>query len=262
MNRRMNLFSYSKIKRIVKYGKIIIKRVIDSTNQYFLDSINNLKSGDTCISEFQTNGRGKLGKQWYSSFGKDICMSFYWLFYGNHIKIMGLSVIVSIIVAEVLKKEIGNTITIKWPNDIYLNKRKLAGILVETVKETRNLTHVIIGIGINMEHCKYKEKINCSWINFKNSNIKIEKNFLVSKIILALRKELNTFEKYGFYSFIEKWRKLDIFFNKKVKIFSENYYDVGVAKGINKSGEILIENNNGEIISYHKNISILDINHS
>ncbi len=113
-----------------------------------------------------------------------------------------------------------------------------------------------------MEYSKYKEKINCSWINFKNSDIKIEKNFLVSKIILALRKELAKFEKYGFCRFIKKWNKLDLFFNKKVKIFSENYYKVGIAKGINKSGEILIENNNGEIVSYHKNISILDINYS
>ncbi|MFP3014494.1 MAG: bifunctional biotin--[acetyl-CoA-carboxylase] ligase/biotin operon repressor BirA [Arsenophonus sp.] len=249
--KKIELLDYERIYSLVKRGNIIIKPVINSTNQYLLECIDKLSSGDACIAEYQTAGRGRRGRYWASPFGCNLYLSLYWNLEQGSVAAMGLSLVASIVVAENLNKLSGrNNIKVKWPNDLYLNEKKLAGILIEIISKAGNSAHIIIGIGINISmSSNYKRDINQEWIDFEQTGIKIERNLVAGHIILALRHELVQFEKYGLFPFIKRWLALDNFLHKKIRLHIGDHLEVGVVKGIGEHGTILLEQN-GKIISY------------
>ncbi|AMA64937.1 Bifunctional ligase/repressor BirA [Candidatus Arsenophonus lipoptenae] len=260
LTKKINLLDYKIIHDLVKQGNqgnIFLKPIINSTNQYLLERIKKLRSGDVCIAEYQTAGRGRFGKYWISPFGCNLYLSLYWYLNHGFNATKGLSLVASIVIAETLNKLCQNSIKVKWPNDIYLNGRKLAGILIEIKGQVSNKIHIVIGIGINISmNYHYKENIDQDWINFEQTGIQLERNLIAGQIILALRRELVQFEKYGLSPFINRWMILDIFLHKKVKLNIGNHFEIGIEKGINQDGAILLEQH-GKIISYFgDNISL------
>lgn len=250
LTNKMDLLDYNRIYDLVRHGKIIIKSVTSSTNQFLLERVNQLSSGDACIAEHQTSGRGRRGRYWVSPFGCNLYLSLYWHLKQKQTAFMGLSLVTGLVIAEMLNKLIGANIKVKWPNDLYLNEKKLAGILIEIINESNNTTHIVIGIGLNIAMSRnYTTHINQEWINLKQKNIQVERNIIAGQIILTLRHELMQFEKYGFIPFIKRWLVLDAFLHKKVRLHMGDHVKVGVVKGINNSGAILLEQN-GKIISY------------
>ncbi|WP_348666360.1 bifunctional biotin--[acetyl-CoA-carboxylase] ligase/biotin operon repressor BirA [Arsenophonus symbiont of Ornithomya chloropus] len=253
ITKKIDLLDYKKIYSLVKKGKIFVKSVLNSTNQYlldYLDYVDQLKSGDACVAEYQIAGRGRYGRNWISPFGCNLYLSLYWYLEDTRTSIVGLSLVVAIVIAETLNQLIGSNIKVKWPNDLYLNEKKLAGILIEMKSKIRYMVDIIIGIGINISMSRtHGKKINQNWINLERSGIKIEKNIIAGKLIVVLRNELLIFEKYGFAPFIERWLALDNFLDKKVKLRIGNRDEIGIVKGVNQNGAILLKQN-GEIFSY------------
>ncbi|WGL98174.1 bifunctional biotin--[acetyl-CoA-carboxylase] ligase/biotin operon repressor BirA [Arsenophonus sp. aPb] len=250
LTRKMDLLDYERIYGLVRRGNIIVKPVINSTNQYLLERIEQLSSGDACVAEYQTAGRGRRGRYWASPFGCNLYLSLYWHLDQGPAAAMGLSLVAGIVIAETLNKLSGSNIKVKWPNDLYLNEKKLAGILIEMIGKTGDAAHIVIGIGLNIAmSCNYETNINQGWINLEQAGIQIERNVIAGQIILALRHELVQFEKYGLVPFIKRWLALDNFLHKKVKLHIGDHLEVGIVKGINEHGAILLEQN-GEIVSY------------
>ncbi|MDT9587709.1 MAG: bifunctional biotin--[acetyl-CoA-carboxylase] ligase/biotin operon repressor BirA [Candidatus Arsenophonus melophagi] len=248
--KKIDLLDYELIFGLVRHGNIIVKSVINSTNQYLLESIDQLNSGDVCIAEYQTFGRGRRGRYWVSPFGCNINLSLYWHLHRGPTTAIGLSLVVGIVIAETLNKIIGNNIKLKWPNDLYLNEKKIAGILIEMISSPGNTAHIVIGIGLNVSmSCNDIKKSNQEWTNLEQDGVSIERNIIASQIILALRHELVQFEKYGFIPFIKRWLVLDNFLHKKVKLHIGNQIEIGIVKGINEYGAILLEQN-CKIFSY------------
>ncbi|MFP3013299.1 MAG: bifunctional biotin--[acetyl-CoA-carboxylase] ligase/biotin operon repressor BirA [Arsenophonus sp. NC-QC1-MAG3] len=251
LTKKIDLLDYEKIYGLVRCGNIIIKPVINSTNQYLLERIDQLNLGDACIAEYQTAGRGRCGRYWASPFGCNLYLSLYWYLYqGGPAAVMKLSLVSGIVIAETLNKLNGSNIKVKWPNDLYLNEKKLAGILIEMIGKTADSAHIVIGLGLNIAmSCNYEININQGWINLQDAGIQIERNVIAGQIILTLRHELVQFEKYGFVPFIKRWHVLDNFLFKKVKLHIGDHLEVGIVKGINEHGAILLEQN-GKIVSY------------
>lgn len=222
--------------------------VIDSTNQYLLEHITTLSSGDICVAEYQSIGRGRRGRQWFSPFGTNLYYSMYWCLENGMSAIMGLSIVIGITVVEVLTKFSGNAVKLKWPNDIYLNDKKLAGILVELNGQVGDVTHVVLGIGINLFMRQVEPSIVTQlWANLENQLI--DRNQLVITLTQHLKKALQLFEQQGLEPFINKWQALDNFINQPVRLISGNKIITGINRGIDLQGAILLEQN-GIIIPY------------
>ncbi|RXK34468.1 biotin--[acetyl-CoA-carboxylase] ligase [Arsenophonus endosymbiont of Bemisia tabaci Asia II 3] len=250
LTRKMDLLDYERIYSLVRRGNIIVKPVINSTNQYLLERIDQLSSGDACVAECQTAGRGRCGRYWASPFGCNLYLSLYWQLDQGPAAAMGLSLVAGIVIAETLNKLSGSSIKVKWPNDLYLNEKKLAGILIDMVGKTGDAAHIVIGIGLNIAMSRnYETNINQGWINLEQAGIQIERNVIAGQIIMALRHELVQFEKYGLVPFIKRWLALDKFLYKKVRLHIGDHLEIGIVKGINEHGAILLEQN-GEIVSY------------
>ena len=243
----MELFNKSKIDQYYQAdSRVEILPIIDSTNQYMLDKIPDLKSGDCCIAEFQSKARGRRGRQWFSPFGTNLYFSMYWRLEQGIAAAMGLSLVVGIVVTQTLRELSGQDIKVKWPNDLYLNDQKLAGILVELAGKTGDCAHVVIGIGVNLNMTNPDMKIvNQKWANLGNIN----RNLLVAKIAKTLRENLEKFEKNGLAFFIDDWNHLDNFIHRPVKLLIGDDVIRGIAKGINDQGALLLEQD-GKIEAY------------
>lgn len=223
-------------------GELTVMPVIDSTNQYLMDRLNSLTSGDTCIAEYQQAGRGRRGRQWFSPFGANLYMSMYWCLEQGPAAAMGLSLVVGIVIAEALQATGAGDVRVKWPNDIYLNDRKLAGILVELNGKTGDVAHIVIGAGINLMMCTVDDSIvNQQWISLQEAGITIDRNALTVNIINQLRSALTLFETEGLAPFTARWASLDNFIHRPVKLLIGEREVFGICQGIDSRGGLLLE---------------------
>ncbi|MCG5293668.1 bifunctional biotin--[acetyl-CoA-carboxylase] ligase/biotin operon repressor BirA [Providencia rettgeri] len=251
---QINLLSEEVIKKQIDDVNIIVEPVIDSTNQYMLERIAELKSGDTCLAEYQSAGRGRRGRQWISPFGCNLYLSMYWRLEQGPAAAVGLSLVVGIVIAEVLNRISQEKVKVKWPNDLYMNDKKLAGILVELTGKTGDAAHIIIGVGINIgmnnNNIESSKSITQEWSSLRDEVENIERNELSANIIKSLRESLVIFEHEGLKPFLERWFKLDNFLNRHVKLLIGNDIISGIERGVNDQGALLLQKDNGEIIPY------------
>ncbi|AIQ98826.1 bifunctional biotin--[acetyl-CoA-carboxylase] synthetase/biotin operon repressor [Pluralibacter gergoviae] len=226
---------------------VTVLPVIDSTNQYLLDRIATLRSGDACIAEYQQAGRGRRGRKWFSPFGANLYLSMYWRLEQGPAAAIGLSLAIGIVMAEVLQSLGADNVRVKWPNDLYLNDRKLAGILVELTGKTGDAAQIVIGAGINLAMRRIEEDIvNQGWINLQEAGIAIDRNTLAVRLIKALRVALAQFEQEGLSPWLTRWEKLDNFIHRPVKLIIGDKEIFGISRGIGPQGALLLEQD-GEI---------------
>ncbi|MGB8665292.1 MAG: bifunctional biotin--[acetyl-CoA-carboxylase] ligase/biotin operon repressor BirA [Serratia inhibens] len=224
--------------------RVTVLPVVDSTNQYLLDRITELQSGDACIAEYQQAGRGRRGRQWISPFGANLYLSMFWRLDQGPAAAMGLSLVIGIVMAEVLQRLGAENVRVKWPNDLYLNDRKLAGILVELTGKTGDAAQLVIGAGINLAMRESNANaINQGWINLQEAGINIDRNELAATLLNELRQSLQQFEIDGLTPFISRWRALDNFIDRPVKLLIGEQQIVGIARGIDQQGALLLEQN-------------------
>jgi BirA family biotin operon repressor/biotin-[acetyl-CoA-carboxylase] ligase len=138
---------------------IISLHTIPSTNNYVNELLaNNSGLCETVVTaQFQTNGRGQAGNYWESDDGKNLTLSLL-LFPQYLIASSQFSLLqsVSLAITDFLKLH-GISALIKWPNDIYVNSEKIAGILIENSVMGTTLYHSIVGIGLNVNQLKFSE---------------------------------------------------------------------------------------------------------
>lgn len=234
----------------VKQGNVSVIPVIDSTNQYLLERMHELQSGAACIAEYQQAGRGRRGRQWFSPFGANLYMSMYWRLDQGPAAAMGLSLVIGIIMAETLHALGATDVRVKWPNDIYLNDRKLAGILVELTGKTGDAAHIVMGAGINLAmRSADASQINQGWINLQEAGVTVNRNELAASLINSLRDALPMFEQEGLAPFVTRWAAFDNFINRPVKLLIGEREVHGIARGVDSQGGLLLEQD-GEIKSW------------
>ena len=238
----IQLLDKEKIIENLPEGNITVLSVIDSTNQYLLDRISELKSGDACVAEYQHAGRGRRGRQWVSPFGANLYLSMFWRLEQGPAAAMGLSLVIGIVMAEVLQQLGAADVRVKWPNDLYLQDRKLAGILVELTGKTGDAAQLVIGAGINLAMRESNSQaINQGWINLQEAGVVIDRNQLSAMLLRHLRQALREFEVEGLSPFIKRWNQLDNFKDRDVKLLIGDQEIYGIARGIDAQGGLLLE---------------------
>ena len=238
----IQLLDEAKIHSMLPAGRVNVLPVIDSTNQYLLDRIGELSSGDACVAEYQQAGRGRRGRKWFSPFGSNLYLSMYWKLDQGPAAAMGLSLVIGIVMAEVLQRLGAEDVRVKWPNDLYLKDRKLAGILVELTGKTGDAAQLVIGAGINLRMREPEaDTINQGWINLQEAGVNIDRNELTAMLLKELRAALLHFENEGLAPFISRWRGLDNFLDRPVKLLIGVQEIHGIERGIDQQGALLLE---------------------
>lgn len=224
--------------------QIEVHSVIDSTNSYLLRRIpHQVKQGQVCVAEFQNSGRGRRGRQWISPFGSHIYMSMYWCLEQGISAAMGLSVVAALAVSDSIYKLYNVDVELKWPNDIYANGKKLAGILIELEGQALESSHCVIGIGLNINMpAKAAEDIDQPWTDLQTvTSGEIDRNHLVSTLIQCLIVRLNQHKVNGIITMLDDWFKQDLYLNKPVRLITGEKETLGICRGINNQGALLLE---------------------
>lgn len=245
---QLPLLNLSYLETELSPYKIYYHPIINSTNQYLMENILQLNKGDLCFTEYQFAGRGRRGREWQSPFAGQLMVSFYWTF-NPTVSLNGLSSVLGLATAEVLN-EMGAEVKLKWPNDLLLFGRKLAGILVEIVNAKNGLLNFIVGIGINLS-LPQENKIDQPWAELLETLPEIDRNDLAIQLVKKWYQYLTIFEQRGMHAFFQRWIKLDYFFGQEVNIISEKEIVCGIEQGIDEEGYLLVALNNGVLRKFN-----------
>ncbi|PAJ71953.1 biotin--[acetyl-CoA-carboxylase] ligase [Pseudoalteromonas sp. NBT06-2] len=238
-----------------KESKLEVHPVIDSTNSEFMRRIQNnepLNSGTVIVAQMQTAGRGRRGRTWQSPFGANLYYSYYWLLDDGLQAAMGLSIVVGLAVYDTLKILYGIEVQLKWPNDILVNNKKLAGVLVELDGQPQGPCKLVIGIGLNIKMPEnYSEQIDQPWTDLflLNPNDGIDKNKLVAQLTHCLEIRLEEYRQTGLLIMHKEWNQLHAFQDQLVTLAIGKRNWQGICKGIDAQGGIRIRQD-GEVKSY------------
>lgn len=220
----------------------------ESTNSYLLERAqDHMGKRYAVLAEKQENGRGRRGRTWVSPFGKSIYLSCLWSFSGGIASLEGLSLVVAIAVEKALAKLGVDNAKLKWPNDIYLNDKKLAGILLEISGEYSGFCQVVIGIGLNVYLSeKDADQIDQPWARLAEFlPPEIDRNQISAVLLTELIAAIEVFEKQGFEPFQDYWTNKDAFLDREVELILPNTSKSGVARGVNRKGELLLKTDLG-----------------
>jgi len=223
---------------------------IPSTNDlaFELASNNQINHNQVILAHSQENGHGRYGRNWQSQEGN----LYFSLMLRIDQKIKDPSLL-SFVSAVVLSKTIddGNLkISHKWPNDILIDEKKVAGILLKTSNQNNRTDFVIIGIGLNVNNHPENtifEATNLKFQNFKQLEIsEILKNFLDN-----FSDSYEEFLQFGFTPIRNLWLKKAFKLNKSITANLENQKVTGIFKDLNNDGNLILkdQNNHTKIIS-------------
>ena len=170
--------------------KIIKLDSVDSTNTYAKDNADNIKENTLIITDIQTSGYGTNNRNWYSD--KDSIICSFLIKNNRNILPLNYSYKISSIVSNLLNRICNVKTYIKEPNDIYLNNKKLGGILIETKYLKDKLLYVVIGIGININQKEMPDDIRDISTSLSiETNKKYDKEEIISGLISDIEREVN-----------------------------------------------------------------------
>ncbi|MGS0537184.1 bifunctional biotin--[acetyl-CoA-carboxylase] ligase/biotin operon repressor BirA [Pseudoalteromonas sp. SaAl2] len=259
LNNTVGLLEQSKIQHYYQAlgaanAQIEVQPIIDSTNSELMRRIaakQQLESGTVIVAEMQQAGRGRRGRVWQSPFGANLYYSYYWKLDDGLQAAMGMSIAVGLAVYDTLKALYQLDIELKWPNDIYLNKEKLAGVLVELDGQPQGPCQLVIGIGINLQMPQsISQQIDQAWTDLSQHTTKLDKNKLVANLTYHLEQRLAQYSLTGLQEMYQQWNTLDAFAGQCVELNTGHRSWRGICEGIDMHGGIRIRQD-GEAKSYY-----------
>lgn len=219
----------------------------ESTNSYlFEQAAEHMGKRYATLAEKQTSGRGRRGRTWVSPFGKNIYLSLLVTMPGQVSDLEGFSLLVAIAVERALVILGIEGIGLKWPNDVYLNGRKLAGILLESRQSQSNYCQVVIGVGLNLSLSDSDaQKIDQPWAALRQYRPDLSRNQVAGVLLNQLLWAVSEFQREAFAPWVSYWAERDIFYRKEVALLSDHEKKQGVVKGVNRKGELLLQTDRG-----------------
>lgn len=216
---------------------------VDSTNTYVKQNQQHLESATVVYAERQTQGRGRLSRRWVD-LEKGIKMSILLkLLLLDLEKIVPLTLFTGLVINRVLRKYRVNSF-IKWSNDIYLNGKKVCGILCELSGEVEGFGSIIIGIGINVNAKSIPDEIKDIATSLKAETSKdFDRTRLIINILKEFEKEFPNFETYGFSHFRDEYKNFCINLGKEILVNGQKM----LCMDIGKNGELVCEKD-GKIV--------------
>lgn len=212
---------------------------IDSTNTYLKQNYQNLDNMTFVSADYQTQGRGRLNRNWKSENGSNLLFSL--LIKENELieKFKSISVISAFSLIQVLEKYNINNLSIKWPNDIYINDSKVCGILLEAVT-VEKIECLVIGIGLNVNQRTFEgEYVHSPTSIALELNKEIDIVKLKNEVFTQLEQNINSLKlKDDFYYSIANY---DYLKNKEVYAIIQNKKKLIKVIGINDDYSLKIK---------------------
>lgn len=224
---------------------------VDSTNLYAKTNLAGIADKTMVCAKSQLAGRGRFDRTWVDLGDGNIFMSIvlkpsnkFMPVYAN------LTQYFSLILAELLE-EYGLKPQIKWPNDVLIDGKKIAGILSETVMQGHNFRGLVLGAGINLnvkpeDLSKIIDK-EVTALNIELDRV-IDKNIFLDKLLNKFFENYDEFLKSGFVMIKDRYLAKASFLGKEISVKGFNTTFCGFSKSVNDCGELILEKDGKEIV--------------
>lgn len=230
---------------VAKLGWAVeVHQVIDSTNAQALRTVATPLSQPLLIlAERQDAGRGRRGRTWVSPYAANLYYSLAVPLQGGIKRLDGLSLVAGMAVVECLRALGLSDAMLKWPNDVLVQGRKIAGILLELVGDPADQCHVVLGIGINV-NMKESEAIDQQWTSmYLQTHSPVDRNALAIALSESLANFIHTLEANGFATLRAQWEAQHAWQGKSVHLISGTQTVAGKVLGITDQGSLRLEVN-------------------
>ena len=216
-----------------------------STNKVALDqSFPTLGKFSFITTEMQTKGRGRRGRNWHSPYAQNIYLSIVWPLSADASRASTLSPYLALEVVELLDALAVPTLGLKWPNDIVCCNKKISGLLIESVYQSKNKMYVVIRFGLNVAMKNVQTgDIDQEWTDITSQfpGWSLSRNNLTAQLINTLVTALIRFESDGVINLKNRWKHWDIMHNRSVNVSAMDGDTKGIAKGIDEDGSLLLQ---------------------
>lgn len=214
-----------------------------------------LPSGAVVFADEQTQGRGRLQRTWHTPPQQALAMSILLRPTLKPDYIQRITMLAGIAVAETLKSYAPEAIELKWPNDVLLNKRKVAGILTEAQWQDQRLDAVILGIGVNIRVDFQDTPLAETAISLESfTTIPVNRLEVIQQILNHLDENYKTVAEP---TLLKKWRGLLSTLGQNVHITTQNSMIEGIATDVDDSGALVVVGADGNV----QRILVGDVQH-
>jgi BirA family biotin operon repressor/biotin-[acetyl-CoA-carboxylase] ligase len=230
-------------------GKFHYFAVLRSTNVHArMLAEKGAAEGEIVVAEAQTHGRGRLGRRWESPPGVNLYLSVILRPRLLPVHAPQITLMAAVALAETVAPLIKQAPVIKWPNDILVKDRKLAGVLSEAVCDPQRIHHVILGMGLNVN---YQVTSMPPEIRQRATSVAdltgspIDRESVMVRLIHNLDRCYGELDKFGFEALRARW---DVFFGlrgRRVRIENREDVVIGRALGIDRNGALIVEDDFG-----------------
>ena len=249
------------VRHLGEQGRSFNIEILDSTpssNTLLLQrAAQGAPSGTALAVEWQSAGRGRLGRSWHAGLGNALTFSLLWRFEFGLSALSGLSLAAGVALMRALHSFGITSAQLKWPNDVLGENGKLAGILIEAHGDMLGPCAVVIGIGLNLSaphHLLSQIEQPVSSVQDLAATMP-ERNALLARILNELQKMLHEFSSHGFATVRAEWERYHAWQNQTVRlVLPDGSSAMGIAHGVTESGALVVETaqgrkifNNGEV---------------
>ena len=209
------------------------------------------REGIVVLAESQTAGRGRLGKSWFSPFGVNLYASVLFRPAMGPKDAPLFSFIASLALADAIRA-LGLPAAIKWPNDIVVERKKVAGVLAEVATSGDRLDYVILGVGanLNVERTALLEALGEAGRAASSlrelTGKEVDRNVFAASFLSFLDEWLLVHQRQGGSALLNAWRERDILTGRRVMVRQERITFEGKALGVHADGQLVVEDSNGQ----------------
>jgi len=242
----------ARLERVRTVGRdIVVFKETASTNDV-ADQLahSGAVEGTVIFAEAQTRGRGRLGRRWFSPPGRGIWMSVILRPPFPPHQVTRLTLMSAVAARDAIQRVTGLSPAIKWPNDIVISGKKVAGILTEMTAEQERILHAIVGIGINVNITKQELP---QWIRTIATSLQIElghpvfRPSLAAELITQIDRWYHLLLENGFDRVIKEWQTHCTTIGKFVEINSGSKKILGFAECVDDDGALLVRTGTGRV---------------
>lgn len=221
---------------------VLVFDSIDSTNAEALRAIQNGQAAPfLVIAERQTAGRGRRGRKWASPFAENVYYSLVLRIEGGMRQLEGLSLVVGLAVMQALRELGVPAAGLKWPNDVLVGQKKIAGILLELVGDPADVCHVVLGVGINV-NMQMTDEVDQQWTSMRLETGKVfDRNHLIAVLGERLQGYLHRHQVDGFSAIQSEWERNHLWQGRAVSLIAGVNQIDGEVLGIDKQGALRLK---------------------
>ena len=232
-------------------GKTVhFARKIDSTNLWIKRlAKEGAPEGTLALAEFQSAGRGRLGRSWEVPEGTSVMMSILLRPKFEPQYAPTLTLVMGMAVAKAVKN-LGFDVSIKWPNDVVVSHKKICGILTEMGVRDGKIDYAVIGVGINVNIREFPEEMADKATSlYLESGREFDRSQIPGLVMEAFEEYYEKFAATCDLSGLkEEYESILANYNQPVRVLAKEPYE-GVARGITDGGELLVEKTDGTIVA-------------